>query len=416
MRALLILLLVLWQQQAQANDPPDLPPTAMVERVLAGYPGVLAAQATIRLEQANRERLAAGIYETTLRLDHQRRSVAGDARASYGEWGVALERPLRLPAKARLDERLGEAGVEGARLALGDARHEASRLLLASWFDFLRAMRLLASKRAQRDALAATREAVAKRVAAGDAPRLAQAHAEAALAQAEAEIAQAEFALEKARAELVRRFPGLELPAAVPVVEPPRLEGDAETWIERILDHNHELAVARAETRRARFSVARAEADLLPDPIVGLRYARERGGEERITGLSIAWPLGGRARSAHVEAARAQAALAASREAQVEMRLRLEAENRYHQARSAWQSYLEARKAAEALQRIADLSHRAYTLGEADLGEVLLARRQAAEALAAAELARLSAAEAVYRLRLDAHALWPVSAEEHAHE
>jgi hypothetical protein len=55
---------------------------------------------------------------------------------------------------------------------------------------------------------------------------------------------------------------------------------------------------------------------------------------------------------------------------------------------------------------------RAYTLGEMNLNDLLLALRQGMEARLAAGLARLDAAETHYRLLLDTHQLWPLGREE----
>jgi hypothetical protein len=49
---------------------------------------------------------------------------------------------------------------------------------------------------------------------------------------------------------------------------------------------------------------------------------------------------------------------------------------------------------------------KAYAAGEADLNQVLLARRQAVEATLAARLAQADARESHLRLLLDAHRLW----------
>jgi hypothetical protein len=56
----------------------------------------------------------------------------------YNEWDVGVERALRLPGKAELDRQLGAAGIASAKISRGDALHEASRGLLAGWFDWLR--------------------------------------------------------------------------------------------------------------------------------------------------------------------------------------------------------------------------------------------------------------------------------------
>ncbi|MDD5331054.1 MAG: transporter, partial [Sulfuricella sp.] len=76
---------------------------------------------------------------------------------------------------------------------------------------------------------------------------------------------------------------------------------------------------------------------------------------------------------------------------------------------SGWQS---AQDAAGKMNANAELMARAYALGEMGLTDVLAARRQALEANLNATLARLEAAEARYRLLLDAHQLWPLEADE----
>jgi cobalt-zinc-cadmium efflux system outer membrane protein len=54
---------------------------------------------------------------------------------------------------------------------------------------------------------------------------------------------------------------------------------------------------------------------------------------------------------------------------------------------------------------------RAYELGESPLSDTLLARRQALEALSAAEQAQIDALEAQARLLLDMHAIWSLHAD-----
>ena len=54
----------------------------------------------------------------------------------------------------------------------------------------------------------------------------------------------------------------------------------------------------------------------------------------------------------------------------------------------------------------ARLTQRAYSLGEADLQTLLLARRQALDAATAAEQARAETLRWQYRLLVDAHLIW----------
>lgn len=411
-----LLLALLLAPAAAAADYPDLPPAAVIDKIFDQYPPVLAAKSGIRLEQANRRRLEAGPHETTLRLTSQQRDVRTSPSQRFNEWDVGIERAIRLPGKSALDSQLGEQGVTQARLAYGDALHEAGRSLLKGWFAWLRERQQAQQWQAQVAGLKAQLEIVNKRMKAGDAPRLEQMSAEAALAQAEAGLAQAKFREQAAATDLLRRFPGMTLPAQVQLSEPKPVPHDTAYWRQRILDHNHELAVARADSRHWQLAVSRAAADQTPDPALGLRYGSERGGEERIVGLSVSIPFGGEARVAATEGARAQAEMASHREAAVLAKLEGEAENLLAGAQAAYHSALSAREAAQRVTASSDLAARAYALGEHGLAEVLLAKRQALEANLAATLAQLDANEARYRLLLDSHLLWRIDADEHEGE
>jgi len=66
------------------------------------------------------------------------------------------------------------------------------------------------------------------------------------------------------------------------------------------------------------------------------------------------------------------------------------------------------------MRQHAELTSRAYQLGEAGLPEVLVARRMALESELTAMTAQLDAQESRYRLLLDAHRLWPMDPGEAA--
>jgi outer membrane protein TolC len=80
----------------------------------------------------------------------------------------------------------------------------------------------------------------------------------------------------------------------------------------------------------------------------------------------------------------------------------------YFGAVGAYDASRKAKAAAEAMTRNAELTARAYQLGESSLNDVLVARRLALEAGLALRNAQLQAQEARYRLLLDAHLLWPI--------
>lgn len=394
---------------ALAGEPtPDLPSAEIVARVLREAPAIRAAGAQVRAEEANRQRLEAGSHEWNLRLGGQQRKVlpGNGADERYGEWNAALERALRLPGKAALDADIGAAGVAIATTGLGDARHEAARALLAGWFAWRRESAAAGQWVKQVELLARQQQAVHRRQQLGDAARLETVQAAAALAQAEAQLAQAGARRRIAEEDLRRRFPGLPLNAPEAIGEPSEIVGSEREWVAAILEHNHELAVARGETRRARLLADRARSERLPDPSVGVHFARERSGEEKLLGAYISLPLPGGARRATADAAFAQADAREEQAAAIERKIAGEAAALYHAAVAAIPGWQAARNAAEHLKRSAEMTARAYQLGEGSLSELLAARRLANDAELAARQAQLEALELRYRLLIDTHRLW----------
>ncbi len=390
---------------AEASLPADLPPAEVVLRALGNHPEVRAAQARTRAARAEHERLRVGGHEYGLRMGVQRRDVSREP--DYTEWDVALERGLRLPEKGRLDDRIGAQGVEEAEERVGDARHEAARQLLSYWYAALRGRSEVSLWRDQIALLEEARRIVETRVKRGDAARLDGLQADAALAQARSQARQAEARAQAAAAELRARFP--ELPAAEGgPAEPPAPPGDEAGWIERTLEHNHELLAAQRAVEKARLTARRVDRERTPDPVLGLRYANERGGDEQVLGVTLAIPLPGQARRADAGATLAQAEDLAEREAATRRRLGAEAAVNWQRAAGGVEAHRRLAEAAEAMSRHAELAGRAHQLGELALSEALLARRNALESQLAAEQARLDANEAIARLLLDAHRLWPL--------
>ena len=301
---------------AEAIDAAILPPTAAVARVLQAQPALQAAASQLRAEEANRRRLEAGPYEWALRLGGQQRLTRPPAAVEerFTEWNAALERPLRLPGKAGADAEIGAAGVALAEIAQQDMRHETSRALLAGWFAWLRERAGAEQWAAQVALLERQAAAVGRRQQLGDAARIETVQAEAALAQARAQGGQARSRAQVAAEDLRRRFPGLPVDAPARVPEPAPVLGSEDDWIARQLAHNHELGVARNETRRQHALASRAGHERTPDPSVGVQVARERGGEDRLVGAFVSIPLPGAARAAPepVRAGRAGAAPPAS--------------------------------------------------------------------------------------------------------
>lgn len=397
--------------------PADLPPLDQALAAIRQAPMARAAAALIDAEAANRDRLEAGPHEWGMRLEGQQRNVDGAQTAPsqrYNEWRAALERPLRLPGKAAIDAGIGAQGVMQARAAFGDALHETARSLLKSWFVWRREKESARQWALQSESLTRQQQATARRVQLGDAPRLELLQSEAAAAQAQAAFEQAKLRTAVAAAELGARFPALTLPAEVAPGTPQPLAGSLAHWREHLLEHNHELLLVRAESQRARLLASRADAERTPDPTIGFHVGSDRGGEERLTGFSLSIPFPGQARAANARRETALASASMQREAATMAKIDAEIASGFAAAEAAYESWRRAEDAAQRIEQAAALTARARTLGEAGLGDVLLARRQANEARLNANGARLDALEARYRLYVDTHQLWPYADEKHA--
>jgi outer membrane protein TolC len=380
-----------------------------VRAALESHPAVLAARSGVEERDAARRALEAGTYELNMRLAaaNRRERATGQDLAEYE---LSVERGVRIGRKAELDAAIGREGVARARLAVEEAVHEAARALLRGWFEWLRAAEQGADWEAQSALLAQQLRAVEGRVRRGDAPPQERLLAESAHAQAHSQALLASARAGAAAAQLAAGFPGISVPAVPPRVALQALEGDLDSWRLRVLQRDPELAAARVDALRLRLGASRAEANRVPDPTLGVRLASERDAAERLVGFTLAVPFPGGARLAAADAAVAEAASAAQREAVVLRRLEAQSASLYFVASRSHDAARGAQEAAAGLRRNAELSERAYALGAANLAEVIAARRMALEAELAATLARLDAAEARYRLMLDAHELWAFGA------
>lgn len=406
-------LVVLACQQAWAVDPVshDLPPAAVVRSLLETAPAVSAARHDLAASEAQARQLRAGPHEWTVRGDVQQRTVRPENDRRYGEYAAAIERGVRIGGKAELDERLGAAGQEVSRWALGDAQHETARELLAMWFDWLRADAELAARNLQHSLAAELARVAEIRLRQGDAARLDLNLAQGAVAQAAAQLVSAEARRDEIGAALDIRFPGLRPRSPVTLSDPADPAG-AGVELETLLSRNHELAKARALSRQAMLVAQRADAGRMPDPVFGVRVASDKGGDERVLGFSVAIPLGGAARAAASDSSLAMARSVAAQEAAVEARVRTDARRTLTAVRSSYETWQRLQAAARAQQTATDMQEKAWKLGEASIADVLQARRTGDELQLAERLARIDALAALHRARLDAHALWDFDTDE----
>ncbi len=414
-KALLIILLTMGEADSAEIIQADLPPLAQVEHALDEYLQVKNAINTLKMEQANQKKWNSGNYEFNLRAGSAQRNIVGTGQ-NLKEWDVELERPLRLYNKVGIDENIGAASVAKAEFALGDARHETARMLLKLWFEWQRAADQAALWHRQADNLVQQAAIAEKRLKAGDASRLELNQAKSVAAQAGVSGKQAELRAQLAGNAIENAFPEILLPDQPVLATPVPVEHDLSYWKSQILDDNHELGMAEQQSRVAQLMADRSRADRVPDPTVGLRHSSEFGGTEIVNGIYFSVPLSFGLRSAQAESVAQQAEISADQASFVRRRLEGDIYTAYTGAVKNYESWQLAYQAAQSMQNNAQLSARAYQLGETSLNDNLIAQRNALESSISESQARLDANESRYRLLLDAHRLWPLEGHETGHK
>ncbi|WP_298668634.1 TolC family protein [uncultured Sphingomonas sp.] len=389
-----------------------LPPPEAVRDALDNHPAVLAAGHRVDVARAQAGALAKGSHEAVLAGSAMRRGV--DRERDYAEFDATLTRAFRLPGKAALDRRTGEAGVAAAQNRMADARHQAALELAQLWLDWIGARALTESD--QRNLANLTREAGAteRRAQLRDAAALDVDQAMAAAARARGQLAESQAALAEAEAKLRATFPTIPLPATAPSPDEPGepVEGFA-TLGRLVIERSHEVEAAQAEADRLGFTARRARADRIADPSVGVRAFSERGGMERGVGLVASMPLGGGYRRYLAEEAAAQSAAALSDLAAVRRTVEAIAAADVALARSRLDGWQSLRDAAVSARAVADRMRAGNRLGAIDLTDLLYAERQANDARREEIRARTEALRALIRLEIDSHVIW-IDEDDHA--
>jgi outer membrane protein TolC len=399
--------LVFWLASGMmsAHAEADLPPQAQVETALSNHLLVLNASSVLKQEYANQRRWISGSHEFNVSMGAGQRTVAAP-RDKLNEWYVDIQRPVRLMNKVEIDAEIGIASVARADFALGDARHEAARQLLRLWFVWQREQTTRTLWQQQIDILNQLVSMTDKRVKQGDAPKLDLNQAKAAVAQANVSWQQAELRVQLAGNDLLRQFPSVALPEHTTPQPPQPVTQNFAFWKDQVFEHNHELGMVRAQTQLQQRLAQRSRADTTPDPTIGVRVASDMGGNEKVLSMYVSVPLSFGLRSATADAMEQQAVIAADQEAFVKRRLEGDAYAAHTQAVRSYTTWQQAREAATAIRRNAELVSLAYTQGESSLSDSLTARRIALESSLVEHLAQLDANEARYRLMLDTHQLW----------
>ncbi|MHB0973041.1 MAG: TolC family protein [Thiobacillus sp.] len=395
-----------------------LPDPAAAEAALRASPMVAQARGEFAAQSLRSESLRNGREEWTLNADALQRRIDAP-RDRYAEWGVALSRPLRMPARAAADHALAGALTAHAEASLGEAMHESGRQLLTLWFAWLGETSQTKLWRAQVALADQQLATVNARIRLGEAPRSERVNAEAALAQARLQQQQAATREQQARSRLLAQYPGLPVTADDSLPQPAQPSGTADDYAGAVLAHDHELARVRRQADMLRAEARQLASRRSVDPNVGVFYKNEMGGNEHLLGVSVGLTLPGPARRTDQRAAEQLSMTAQDAAIRLEQRLRQEARTNFETAVAEAANWQQADRAARALAEAAQLSARAYSLGEGSLDQVLVNRRLALEGQLAAQRAQLDALSAQARLKLDSHQLWPLDVDAgddaHAH-
>ena len=387
----------------QRPTPPDLPPTELARQSIDQDPAVVEARRALSAAGHGAAALRAGSHEWTTKLAAQRRRY--DNGGNSNEWTASLERTIRIGGKAGLDAQLGDNELIIGQARIGEARHEAARALADLWLDTLATSRQRELWAEQLSFAEASHQAVEKRRKAGDASMLDLNVAKADLIEVQRQLSAATSAEAKAKAKLAVRFPTLKYEPK-PLAEPTALDMSLPQWRDRILAESDPIKIAEGLLKKAELSAARAKADRIPDPTVGVYTASEAFRTERIIGLNLSIPLSGSYRSERMQQALQEAEAARAKVERQKRDEETEIVEAYADATGGLERWRLASQGLATTSDSARLTQRAYSLGEADLQRLLLARRQALDASTAAEQARVEALRWHYRLLVDAHLIW----------
>ena len=403
---LLLTGLPLWLA-AQTLGTHGLPPEPLLRQALLQAPETDAAAASQRAEQATATQLRLGQNDWVVRAGIAQRSER--AGASFNEREIALERTLRWGGKATQDQSLADQTMRLAVLRKQAAWQASATALLAQWFDALRDQQAAWRQQAQLQLAQAQVDALQRRVAAGDAAALLLRQAEGELARTGAAQASAAQRARNSRQALLSRYPQLTpaWPEAGPATalasqdqQPTSLSPTQDSLTAELVRRQPLLAAAQAELDLAGLQLRRLEADRQADPTVGLRFAQERGGAERVLGLTVSMPFGGALRDSRVQGGQAALAGAEARLRSLQQLQSIEAQRIADAPAQAAHVLQRLQAAAQAADTSTRLTQRAQTAGEATLAELLQQQRQAGDAALAADLAVIDLLQARAQLQL----------------
>lgn len=384
-----------------------LPSNDEARAALMTSPKVIGADSRRNSLNYKADSIATGPEEFVIRGNKQSRNVTNDAVPGlYQEYSGGIERPFRMWGKAGVDENIASATRAYASNEYNDTLHETSKELLASWFNYLKAVqsRAIAENNSQLGNQISRITQVRYKV--GDVARL-----DSQLASAEQGRLKAMLELAKANeqaniAAFTQKYPSIKLVKTINWPGIPTLEAKRDILKEQFLERNHELKLAKSDSDTSTLRAKRAELDKIPDPTFGIYAANEFGGAERIYGFTVSFPIPSGSRSSNAKSASAEATSSRYRVADTERKVSIEFDQ-------IWSSMVSKKAAAESLvesskiqSKAAQAAEKAYALGEGSMYDLIAARKAANENQLAADLMRLEALEAYYRIKLDLHQIW----------
>ncbi|HWZ46906.1 MAG TPA: TolC family protein [Herbaspirillum sp.] len=382
-----------------------LPPDQVVQHTLQNMPQLRSSAINIDLAKTDKTKLAAGPYEWTVHAGTDQRTVTATG-AHYQEQEVSVERPLRWFGKADKDIAIGDKGISVAELAHADAWHQARRGLMKDWFDALREQAATALLGQQVEVTQQIRAIADKRVKAGDGAALELLQADTESRRVAALLQQAQQRQAQALQLLASNYPGLPQPNAQHLPMPQMVQEPAAYWLDHILHDNHELQLAQAQADMYTLQANRVASERMPDPTIALRSSREYGGQERVIGVSISFPIPGGARAADSSGAALKAEMAMETLDQTRIQVQATAQRTVMDSTRSYEIWSTMQQVQQQTQQQATVMMAAYQSGESTLTDALNSRRQALDAALAAQSAQIDALAAFARLQLDADMIW----------
>lgn len=388
---------------AETAAPLNILPTPLVVSMLNADPRVASARASVDAALQEAGIIRRSPYEWIVTATGQQRRV--DAGPNYNEWNAEVQKTLRLPGKTSADQNIGSATIQLADASYGEARHEAARELMSLWLDWLAAEHAMTLANRGLTSANESLAAVEKRNRAGDASMLDVSLMKAEIAEQRRQSNDAKMKAAASWATLSRRFVGIER-RMIDLPSPTSDLGRYDTWRERILAESDELRRIEATLSKSQGQAARAKADRVPDPTLGVFTASEQGNRERIYGVSLSVPIPSGTRSARYSQALAQESAARLDVDQVKQVVEANIARDFELASGAYENYLITKDGAQAMTENEKQMQRAYELGEADLQALLLARRQSVASASSALQAHVETVRAHLSLLIDAHLIW----------